>query len=241
MSQLFNALEAAGLILQIALLFLLLAGGLRKYPLLFLYAVVQLLATMAETAMRRQFGTKAAQYVNLYWTDEIVLDLLLFLMVIAFTYQALEGNPLRAKAGKFLAAVVVLAVAAPFVIYYQRTLFTTPWFNGTSQWLNFSAAIMNLALWTALLSNKKRDPQLLIVSIGLGVAVAGAAMTFGLRQFMTRAYLRPFADLVGGLTHLAGVFVWCWAFRPAWLRDRPKQRPEQPPTQPSPAATTSGY
>jgi hypothetical protein len=240
MSQVFNAVDVAGGVLQIILLFLLLSGGLRKFPLLFLYAVVQLLATMAETTVRRQFGIRAAQYVQLYWADEILLDLLLFLMVIAFTYQALEGNPLRAKTGKFLATVVVLAVVAPFLLYYHRVLFTTPWFNGTSQWLNFSAAIMNLALWTALLSNKKRDPQLLTVSIGLGVAVTGAAMSFGLRQFMTRGYGRQFADLVGVLTSLAGVFVWCWAFRPAWLRDRPK-RPKQPPNEPSPLATTSGY
>jgi hypothetical protein len=237
MSQLFDALESVGVILQIALLFLLLSGGLRKYPLLFVYSIAQLLADMAEVAARQQFGTKAAQYVLLYWTDEILLDLLLFLMVIAFTYQALEGNPLRGKAGKFLGAVVVLAVVAPFVVYYHRTLFTTSWFNGTSQWLNFSGAIMNLGLWTALLANKKRDPQLLVVSIGLGLAVTGAAMAFGLRQFMTRGGLRQFANLVGVLTHLIGLCVWCWAFRPAWLRDGPKRRPKEP----GPLATTSGY
>jgi hypothetical protein len=235
MSQVFSFLEVVGVVLQVALLLFLLPGGFRKFPLLLLYAVVQLVTDVAEVAVIHQFGRTAVQYVRLYWTDEVLLDLLLFLMVIVFTYQALEGNPLRAKAGRFLAGVVIVAVAAPFVIYYHRTLFSTRWFNGISQWLNFGGAIMNLGLWTALLANKKRDPQLVMVSVGLGLAVTGAALYFGLRQFTTQADWRHFADLVGVLTHLLGVFVWCWAFRPAILRQGGAKR------QPSPAATSSLY
>ena len=40
---------------------------------------------------------------------------------------------------------------------------------------------MNLGLWTALIGTKKRDPLLLTVSAGLGVAVTGAAIAFGLQ------------------------------------------------------------
>jgi hypothetical protein len=234
MSQVFSVLEVVGVILQIALLLFLLPGGFRKFPLLLLYSVVQLVADVAEVSVSHQFGTNAVQYVKLYWSDEVLLDLLLFLMVIVFTYQALEGNPLRAKAGRFLAGVVIVAVAAPFLIYYHRTLFSTRWFNGISQWLNFGGAIMNLGLWTALLSNKKRDPQLVMVSVGLGLAVTGAALYFGLRQFTTQAEWRHVADLVGVLTHLLGVFVWCWAFRPSIMR-------QGRTNQPTPAATSSGY
>jgi len=218
MSQVFNALEVIGVILQVTLLLFLLPGPFRKFPILLLYSVVQLLTDVAEVTMRRQFGTGALPYVRLYWTDEIVLDALLFLMVIVFTYQALEASPLRAHVGRFLAAIFVIAVVAPFAVYSHRTFLSTRWFNGIAQWLNFGGALMNLGLWTALLSNKKRDPQLVQVSIGVGLAVTGAALYFGLRQFMTRAGLRPFAELVGVLTHLLGMFVWCWAFRPAMLR-----------------------
>ena len=234
MSQVFNVIEVLGLVLQVVLIVLLLPGGYRKFPLLLLYAVVQLLTALAEVSVSHQYGYSAVQYVRLYWTDEVLLDLLLFLMVIVFTYQALEGNPARAQAGKLLACLVLIAVAAPFAVYYQRTLFSTRWFNGVSQWLNFGGAIMNLGLWTALLANKKRDSQLVTVSVGLGLAVTGAAMYFGLRQFMTRTDLRPFADLFGVLTHLLAVFVWCWAFRPAFLRQGGTNRPGA-------AATSSGY
>lgn len=232
-NQLFNVIEVIGVILQISLLLFLLPGGFRKFPLLLLYSVVQLLTDVAEVVVSHQFGRSAFQYVRLYWSDEIVLDLLLFLMVIVFTYQALEGSPLRATLGRFLAAVVVLAVILPFAVYSHRTFLSTRWFNGISQWLNFGGAIMNLGLWTALLANKKRDPQLVTVSVGLGLAVTGAALYFGLRQFLTRTESRPFVELFGVMTHLLGLFVWCWAFRPAILRQATKH--------PGPAATSSGY
>jgi hypothetical protein len=240
MSLVLNAIASLAFVLQVAFLFLLVSGGFWKFPLLSVYCVFQYLTGLAEFSVKRQFGTAGALYARLYWTDEIVLDLLLFLMVIAFTLQALEGSPVRAKAKRFLTGVVVIAVVAPFVLYYQREIFSTPWFNRTSQFLNFAAAIMNLALWTALLFNKKRDPQLLTVSIGLGVAVTGAALHFGLRQLLSPG-LRPFSTLVGSLTHLAGVFVWCWAFRPTFLREKPKSTTGPLPAQTSPAATPSGY
>src|SRR5207253_1650526 len=88
------------------------------------------------------------------------------------------------------------------------------WFNSTSQVLNFGAAIMNLGLWTALLSSKRRDPQLTMVSIGLGVAVAGQAIGFGVRRLIHEGSdARQLADVFMSLTHVLSVFLWCWAFR----------------------------
>jgi hypothetical protein len=80
--------------------------------------------------------------------------------------------------------------------------------------LNFGAAIMNLALWSALLVSRKRDPQLLKVSIGVGVAVAGQAIGFGIRRFIPdQSTVREFPDLFMALTHVLSVFIWCAAFR----------------------------
>jgi hypothetical protein len=159
----------------------------------------------------------------------VVLLLLLFLLVITFTYQALENSPLRGPAGRLLGLVLALAVALPFVIFYRYGLFTTRWFNGTGQMLNFGAAVMNLALWAALIGNKKRDRQLLTVSVGLGVTVAGSAISFGLRSFTitTTEITRELANLFGQAAHVAGVFIWCWAF---WKKPAPKPAPVVTPS-----------
>jgi hypothetical protein len=141
-------------------------------------------------------------------TDEAIIDLLLFLMVIVMTYQALGNNPLRARIGRhigrWLAALVAGAVLLPFVLF-QGPIFSARWFNPTSQMLTFGGAIVNLALWTALLGNRKRNPLLLAVSAGLGIAVTGAAITFGLHHFRWAANgtARILVDLIKSLAHVA--------------------------------------
>lgn len=215
MTEIRLVLEAISIAIQAAVIFFLLRGPFRRYPLLLVYCVLQLIVTVVEEYVYRVYGLQSALYRSLYWTDEITLDLLLFLMVIAMIYRALEGSPLRTGMGRLLGAVVVMVLVTPFVLFSARR-FNTAWFDGTSQLLNFGAAIMNLGLWTALIATKKRDPLLLTVSAGLGVAVTGAAIAFGLRRFTPpESTAQQLADLFKTLTYLVSVAIWCWAFRPA--------------------------
>jgi len=214
LSQISSVLEAVGIALQAVLIVFLLRGSFRRYPLLLVYCVSQLAATVTEVYINRILHDSGAIYRRVYWTDEVLLDLLLFLMVILLIYRALEGSPMRAGMGRLLGAVVIAVAIVPFVLFSARR-FSTAWFDGTSQLLNFGAAIMNLALWTALIATKKRDPLLLTVSAGLGVAVTGAAITFGLRRFtLPGGTPQHMANLFKAITYLAGLTIWCWAFRP---------------------------
>jgi hypothetical protein len=207
-------LEAISTAIQAAVIVFLLRGFFRRYPLLLIYCVLQLAATVVEEYVYRAYGLASAIYRGLYWTDEVTLDLLLFLMVIALIYRALEGSSMRIGMGRLLGAVVVIVLTVPFVLFSARR-FSTAWFDGTSQLLNFGGAIMNLGLWTALIGIKKRDPLLLTVSAGLGVAVTGAAIAFGLRRFTPPdSTAQQLADLFKTVTYLASVAIWCWAFRP---------------------------
>ena len=215
-SYLFNALGFVGVILQLVVVYYLLNGAWRKFPVVLVYSAARLIANLSEAYVYYRLGRSALTYVKVYWTAEVLMNILTFLMVIVLTQQALEGMKIAAQTGKLLNAVMVLAVLAPLAIYHQRTLFSTRWFAGVLQWTQFGAAIMNLGLWTGLLANRKRDPQLLAVSIGLGIMATGAALALGLRQFTpTGSEIRNIGNLVGQLAHLLGVFVWCWAFRGA--------------------------
>ena len=121
---------------------------------------------------------------------------------------------MRAGMGRLLGAVLIIVLVVPFVLFSARR-FSRAWFDGTSQLLNFGGAIMNLGLWTALIANKKRDPLLLKVSAGLGVAVTGAAIAFGLRRYAPpQSTPQQLANVFKTLTYLASVSIWCWAFRP---------------------------
>jgi hypothetical protein len=212
-----SLLEALSSLLLVVIIVFLLRGSFRRYPLVLLYCVLQLAATATEEYVWRVLGEPrdtSTLFRTVYWTDEVVLDLVLFLMVIAMTYRALEGSPLRTGLGRLLAAVVAFVLVAPFILFSARR-FGTGWYNSTSQLLNFGAAIMNLGLWTALIGTKKRDALLLKVSAGLGIAVTGAAIAYGLRKFTTGGGTeRDLANLFKTVTYLASVLIWCWAFRP---------------------------
>lgn len=215
LSQVSFILEAASIAIQASVILFLLRGPFRRYPILLLYCVLQLAATVTEEYVLRVFGDTSVLFSKLYWTDEVTLDLLLFLMVIVLTYQALEGSALRKGMGRLLGAVLMIVLVVPFVVFKARR-FSSAWFDGTSQLLNFGGAIMNLGLWTALLGTKKRDPLLLTVSAGLGVAVTGAAIAFGLRRFTPpESTAQQLVNLFKTITYLASVAIWCWAFRPA--------------------------
>src|SRR5690242_16963560 len=170
LSEVTVVLVTTTIVLQAIVIFFLLRGPFRRYPVLLLYCVLQLATSLTEGYVLRAFGQASPIFRRLYWTDEVSLDLLLFLMVILLTYQALEGSTLRTGMGRLLGAVLVIVLVVPFVLFSARR-FSSAWFDGTSQLLNFGGAIMNLGLWTALIGTKKRDPVLLTVSAGLGVAV----------------------------------------------------------------------
>jgi hypothetical protein len=218
LAQVSLVLEAVSIVIQAAVIIFLLKGPFRRYPLLLVYCVLQLAATISEEYAFRVFGNLSVLFRRLYWTDEVTLDLLLFLMVITLTYRALESSPLRAGMGRLLGAVLVIVLVVPFLLFSARR-FSSAWFDGTSQLLNFGAAIMNLGLWTALIGTKKRDPLLLTVSAGLGVAVTGAAIAFGLRRFTPpESTPQNLANLFKTVTYLVSVAIWCWAFRPGARR-----------------------
>jgi hypothetical protein len=212
--------DSLGLLL---VLILLLRGPVRRFWIVFGYVLWELLSTVGLTAFEWLSGgagdrnTEAARmYARLYWSNDVIVDLLRFLLVIVLIYRATAAGVRRSSTRNLLGIVVVAALALPFILFPMNA---NPWpkgawFNSTSELLNFAAAIMNLVLWGALLADRKRDPQLTAVSVGLGVVVTGAATSYGLRHLLpAQAVFIPNLFLL--LTQLAGWTIWCRAFWPA--------------------------
>ena len=217
MSFLFDGLGILHVVL-LAILFVLVWRLFRRYPILLIYCGAQLVTSLIEFTVLKQYGQKSHLYAVLFWTDELVLDLLLFLMVIDLTYRAMERNPARGMMARLLGGIVLLMLLLPFVVFQEPPFKASgapnaSWFDHTSQLLNFGGAILNLGLWTALLSSRNRDSQLLMVSAGLGVAVTGAAISYGLRSLFHD--YQGAANLFYVVTRAASAFIWCWAFRPS--------------------------
>ena len=249
MNYVYDVLGIGNGIVLLSVLVLLLRGSFRKFWVLLVYVTWELFATATLTIYDLLYTGpalgKLAQaesmklYARLYWSNDVIVDLLRFLLVIVLTYKATPEGAKRTSIGRILGGIVAVVVVLPFLLFplHFKPWPEASWFNSTSELLNFGAAIMNLGLWGALLANRKRDPQFVAVSIGLGVVVTGAALSYGLRHLIpASASFIPNVFLM--LTQLAGWSIWCRAF---WPVPQPKPAPEtalpspSPPTGPEPS------
>lgn len=201
------------LILQLCIIVFLLQGAFRKYYSVLAYSVTRLITTLLEVGARQKGGKETLFFRQVYYSDRVILNLVLFVMVSAIIYRLLEGKPQRSTIGKVLVGIVAAVMFLPFLILSRP--FTIHWLNGMSQFLYFGSGIMTLVLWTVLMSSRPRDSQLLLFTMGLGVAMSGAAITFGLQQWVGSRRLEWIPNLFLQVTHITGLLIWCWAFRPA--------------------------
>lgn len=201
--------------MQLGTVVFLLVGSVRRYAFVLGFSLMQLFTSLLEVLVIRKFGTGGKQYRLVFWSDEIALDLLLFLILILLTYRAMEGSPARGTMGRMLGAVTAIVLVLPFVLF-KGAFLKSGWFDHTSQLLNFGAALLNLGLWTALLGSRKRDTKLLTVSAAFGIMATGAAISFGLRRLLIHSPGAAYtaASDVFVFAHLAGALILCWAFRP---------------------------
>lgn len=249
MNYVYDVLGIGNGVVLLSVLILLLRGSFRKFWVLLLYVAWELFATATLTIydllyLSPSLGKVALAeatklYARLYWSNDVIVDLLRFLLVIVLTYAATPEGAKRASVGRILGGIVAVVVVLPFLLFplHFRPWPEASWFNSTSELLNFGAAIMNLGLWGALLANRKRDPQFVAVSIGLGVVVTGAAVSYGLLHLIpTKARFLP--DIFLMLTQLAGWSIWCRAF---WPMRRRVPAPGSPLPSPSPGPEPSPH
>jgi len=209
---LLDAVVKFGLLLEVCLVILIIwRGAISAYPWFFSYALAHFVADVVQIVVLHESGRSSHRYNNVYWIDAIVLDALLFLTVITLTYKALEGKPHQSASGRILLVIVGLTFLLPFAVFYHKGLFSYRWLVGARQMLLFGAAVMNLALWTAIISMRPREPRLLTVSAGVGMATAGTALFYGIVPF-TSGTLKSVADILLGLTQALAVLICCWAF-----------------------------
>ena len=215
-----SAEQFASVFLQACLVILLLFGPTRRYFVILGYSLLYLFTSVTEVLVARYLGRKSALYHQVYWVDEILLDLLLFFMVIWLAYRATEdpASPVRGLR-KLLLVAAIVAIALPLLS--SAPLLSPRWYRFASQVLNFGGTLLNMGLWMALIASKKRDPQLMLVSTGLGIAVTGQAIYYGAVLLTNQVFLKIIADQLNVLTHILGVAIWCYAFRPSTRKSKP--------------------
>ena len=227
----------------LAVLALILIGRFYKYWMVLAYVTWELAATLAFTVAdilyhasspASSYTTAQYLYARLYWTNDVLVDLFRFVLVIILIYMASQDS--RRISPRPLALVVLAALVLPFVLFDPKIRVVeigsahlrfpaTFWFQSTSELLNFGAAIMNVMLWGTLLTSRRRDPQILLVSLGLGIVVTGTATAYGIRHLIGPLEFKPVGYLIMNLSQLLGWLVWCRAF---WPTAKPRKLASEP-------------
>ena len=208
-----------GLLLELAVLAAMLQDvptarpAYRRYPILFLLCVIMLCSSVVETAASiapASFSfTATEQYKLYYWVSENVIQFFTFLLMISFIHRALDGvtGQLTLCLGLVALATLILGISLGLS---GVTFDNYQWMTPLSRNLSFCSALLNLVLWSALLRQKQREPQLLTVSAGLGLATTGKAIGHSLRYLSTSAVLLGNLAIVG--TTLLCLFLWWYSF-----------------------------
>ncbi len=194
--------------------------GVRRYPLVFAYLVVSLLAACASVpAMWAYYEGRRANgsgYIHLYWLNEGVTDALIFAVVITLIYRASSGLAIRRTVRRGLALGSVLYIGISFLIHYQSTAAIGMWMAPWTRDITFCAAILDLALWAMLIGSRSTDSRLLMLSGGMGIMFCGMAIGESFRtiaiHYRSHAIVQA-GNSVEQIANIVFLYVWWQTFR----------------------------
>ena len=214
MKYLFSVLIFVGLALQASVIQALIRGPLRRFIVLFGYAVILLLTTVVDATAYFNGPQFRALFREYYWIDEVLRKTSLFVLVLSLIANALSKTERRGRilALLVLASIVVAGLSA--WLLYDPTARPSRWMTEIVRNLAFFASILNLILWFAMIRARKTPAELLMISGGLGIESTGEAIAQSVRPFTARSMIwMPNVFMV--LTHFACLIIWTRALRRA--------------------------
>ncbi|MFN7996463.1 MAG: hypothetical protein U0Q18_22820 [Bryobacteraceae bacterium] len=191
-------------------------GPYRDYRFPLAYAITLLLTTVVEIAAYNKPPREAWLY---YWTDELILAILVFCVVIAFIDRAAKSTnkPVRRH---WLILFAALIPVVSLALRHGPMKDMNAWMTLVGRDLNLCAVVLDLVLWSILIASRRPDRRLLLLSGGLGVQLTGAILGQSIRH-ISRAGVIP-GSALEVITSLLGLYIWWRAFS---IPSTPGKRP----------------
>jgi len=221
-----QAIEVVSTIIWLPMEFLVIAtllrGQYRRFPFILAFVVAEFLAVAAEVPAYWAYyhGLKShglLQRSDLFALDEVVLQVLIYAVVISLIYQAASRLKSRRLVALGVVSGAIVFAAASLAIHHAGNHATRgEWMTSWTRDLNFCSAILDLGLWTLLISSREKDSRLLLISGGLGIRFTGEAIGDSIRQLALRHHSK-FLSLSGAVlvtfADLLCLFIWWQALR----------------------------
>lgn len=188
-----------------------LAGGwYRKYPVLLGYLLVTFFTGVIDAAVFFGPVPWRVDSGRAYYVTNSIRHVAAFALVLHLVYsltgpyEELRSTRLR------LTRAGVLLFALSFVASRGRTFGL--YMTGASRNLSFVTTLLVLVLWSSLVKWRIRDPQLLLITGGMGINMAGDAAGEALIA-LSRGTVRA-GGLIAVLSHICCMGVWFLALSP---------------------------
>jgi hypothetical protein len=189
----------------------LLRGQYRRFPFILAFVVAEFFAVAAEVpaywAVYNGAKNATGQRSWIWSFDEVLIQALIYAVVISLIYQATARLKSRRLVATSIIVGAIVFAGGSFLIHFSAGAasigtWVTPWMRD----LNLSTAVLDLGLWTLLISSRKKDSTLLLISGGLGIRFTGEAIGDSLRQIALHEYKKNAVDLAKGIS-LSGSIV----------------------------------
>jgi hypothetical protein len=213
---------AIGIPLEILVILALLHGAYRRYPVVFLYLLVNFATTLVEIPINIQsfFNPDPAimkHAAKVYWISEWILQVLIFATVLSLIDLAISQSRWRRTLRVWLAVGAAVFAAATFWIQYQPPpVPISAWMTPFTADLSVCATVIDLALWMILIASGGGDRRLLLICGALGMQFTAEAMGEAIVN-LSKPHLETVA-LAGAVVAVAGnlvcLYVWWRTFRP---------------------------
>src|ERR1035437_1262139 len=170
-----------GLPLAFMVIAVLLRGEYRRYPFIFLYALVDFVTSILEIQQAVAYGSATPelkkQFAQMFWFNERIMQVLVFVLVISLVYSATKH--LRQRRMLLLGLICGTILFAVISFWFQHDPNPLEVGRYMTRWtrdLNFCAAILDLGLWALLIGSRQKEYKLLLITGALGVQFAGGAI-----------------------------------------------------------------
>lgn len=212
MSTVFGAFWGIAVVLELLLINRLSQGPYRRHPVLFVTCLVLLLTNVVDATAYFDLGAWTRHSRNYFWFNEVLRQGFVYLLMISLIFQSMKHSRERDAIRRWLVlgTVFVLGVST---WWYRNPNLISQWMTNVIRTLSFCAMLMNAVLWSILVRGRTVDRELLLISGGLGLQMAGGVIGHSLRLWSTSAGLLLAGNLIVITTHLLCLFVWWQAFR----------------------------
>jgi hypothetical protein len=212
-------------LLLIGAIHAMLAGVWRRYPVLFAYICLTFtLSAPMSMAFLAGGATWTGVSRSAYWILSLSMQLCGVVLVLALLRRAGERRPGIVRMVAWL-SLAFLAALGGSVSWHSDVLSAghpNRWMTFVSRDVAIVSAGLNLLLWSVLLSSRRRDHTLLLVSAGLGLQCTIDAIGHALRFFPNE--LREAGNFIISAGSILTSYLWFRVFQPAAFRTLGRMR-----------------